>query len=207
MVAGLSWGDIGAFGLPGGPEYNIYKQFKRGNGYTPPGPSTVPPLEASDVKLLPELNAPLSAINTKGQSNLSDALGSLTSRETTSAQASGRTPGVYAPQQISKAGSRASSGLEDALRGVAGGSSLKDTQNQREYEANMKLASEIGSINAPSMFQQLMSAATLGGSSAGEFKGLYDALGKNDKLKNKNQGPSYSDPYSYGGGNNDYAYS
>jgi hypothetical protein len=207
MVMGLSWGDIGAFGLPGGPEYNIYKQFKRGNGYTPPGASTIPPLQAGDVKLLPELQAPLEGINTKRQTSLADSLGTLGTREATSARASGRTPGVYAPAQITAAGGRASRSIEDALRGDSGVASLQDIKNQRAYDANVKLASEIGAINAPSLFQQLVQGATLSGQSASDFKGLYDALGRNDRNKNKYQDPSYNDPYSFGGGNEDYAYS
>lgn len=188
----LNFKDPFIFGLPLGPEYELYNQFKKGNGYTPSGPTNRPPTTAADIKLADPLKAPLGSINTKGQGSLQSALGRIQTNATASNKASGRPTGQYQGQVTGQANTAASQGIENSLAGVLGNASLKDAKNEQEYQENLKLAKEIGAINAPSLIQEIFSSIGKGANTAGEFKGLYDALG------NKNKG------YSSSSGENNY---
>lgn len=196
-------GDFFKFGLPGGPESALYKQFKRGNGYVPLGPNTTPPTTADQVLLSDPLKAPLGQISQKGQGSLADALGKVSAQASTSQIASGRPRGQYIGQALGRANTMASRGIEDSVAGALGGASLKDYQNQKEFEQNMALANEIGALNSPSLIQQILGGANSAAQGAGEFKGLYDALGRKGSSGGssyRDTGPSlnYYDPYSSG---------
>lgn len=135
-------------------------------------------LAGNDVKLLDPLKAPLSGINKKAQGSLQEALGKIGERQTESARASGRIRGEYAPAELGRAGTMASSSIEDALAGALGNASYDEIRKQKEHEQNLALAREIGDLTAPSVLQQVLSGLGGAASAAGAGKALYDSLGR-----------------------------
>lgn len=176
---GFGWQDALAIANPIGWGPALYKYATEGNGYTPPGPNTRKPLMAGDVKLLDPLKAPLGGINQQGQNSLADALGKSKAQARTSQIVSGRPKGQYIGEVLGRANTMASRGIEDAVAGTLGGASLKDLQNEQEFQRNMALAQELGDLNSPSVWQEILSGLGGGAGTALQFKGLYDALNRN----------------------------
>lgn len=153
-------------------------------------------LAGGDVKLLDPLKAPLSGINKKAQGSLQEALGKIGDRQTQSARASGRVRGEYAPAELGRAGTMASSSIEDALSGALGNASYDEVRKQKEHEQNLALAREIGDLTAPSVIQQILSGLGGGANAAGAGKALYDSLGR--------QSYGASTPVDYGTASSSY---
>jgi len=122
-------------------------------------------LLASDVKLMNlggfGKSDPMQDILTKRKASLQSALGRIGQRATTSAAASGRTAGEYAPRELETAGTMGERGISDALYGVLGAGSLKEAQAEKEHQASLALARAIGSKAAPNLAATLLSS--LGG--------------------------------------------
>lgn len=179
-------GDIGGTlggGIGGGLLAHYWDKLNS-NGYNPPPRAPQKPLLASDVKLADPLKAPLGQINAGGQKSLADALGTLDTGARTSAKASGRVMGGYTGQALGRANTAASRGIEDRVGGVLGGASLQDTQNEREFQANMALANELGGLMSPTMLQEILGGLGGAAQTGGQFASLYNALGKGSGAKN-----------------------
>lgn len=167
-------------GIPGGPEYGMYRQFKEGNGYTPTYSSRAP-ITAKDVRLIDPLKKTVGGYAQAGQSSLADALGKINNQITASQIASGRQPGQYTGQALTRADILASRGINDTAAGVLGQTSLKDTQNEQAFQDNMALAREIGALNSPSLIQEILGAVNGTADAAGKAKALYDAIGSRNQ--------------------------
>jgi hypothetical protein len=135
-------------------------------------------LFAGDIKLNDKLRDPLAAINKSSQDKLTAALGTIGTRQKTSNMASGRVMGEYAPAELARAGTQASTSIEDQLLGALGGTSYSEHLKEQEHQRDLALAKEIGSLNAPSTLQQVLGG--LGGVAnvAGQFGSLYKGLSK-----------------------------
>lgn len=201
---GFGWEDALAAANPIGWGPALYKHATEGNGYTPPGPNTRKPLGAADIGLSDPLKDPLGKIAGQTQGNLSNALGRIKGQAATSSIASGRPVGQYQGEAIGRANTLASRGINDALGGTLGGASLKDKQNQIEFENNMALANEIGALNAPNLLQQVLGGVGGAANTGLKFKGLSDALGKNGSTGSSYQETSPSLNY-YNPGSSGYS--
>lgn len=135
-------------------------------------------LAASNVPLLDQLKDPLSGINKKAQANLQDILGQLGTQATTSAKASGRTTGSYAPAELARVGTNASNTIQDTLLGALGGTSYDELLKQKEQERNLALARRIGDLSAPSLLQQILGGLGSGAQTGAQFYSLFHALKK-----------------------------
>jgi len=133
---------------------------------------------AGDVKLIDSLRDPLKTIRNKSQGSLSDFLGKIGAQQKTSATASGRVPSAYAPAELGRAGTRASTGIEDMLSNALGGTSYDEILKQKEHERNMALAKEIGDLQSPSTWEQVLSGLGGGARAGGQFYSLYNSLNR-----------------------------
>lgn len=131
-------------------------------------------LDASGVKLIDQLRQPIQKANRQAQDPLQAALGRLSSRQTASNKASGRVLGEYAPAELSRAGSRASTGIEDVLSGALAGGSYDEVLKQQEHERSLALAQEIGDLSAPSVLEQVLAGLGGGGRAGAQFYQLYN---------------------------------
>lgn len=132
---------------------------------------------ASGVKLNDSLKAPVRAIGSRAKSGLEDALSRIQTRSTEGQVVSGRPQGGYAASEIGRAGEVSGRELEDSLYGALATGAYKDRISQKKFDQDMALAEEIGAINAPSAFDQVVGGIGNLVGAAGKFKGLYDALG------------------------------
>ena len=138
-------------------------------------------LVAGKVPLLDELKDPLTGIKQKRQGSLDSALGKISNRSKISATSIGRPQGEYAGFSMGQAGEMGSRGIDDALLGVAGTGSYNDVLAEQDYQRNLALADELGSLNSPSTFEEIMGGLSGAGNAAGKFGGLYKALSKRSR--------------------------
>lgn len=172
FAAGAGLGG-GLGGLVGGFWGDLNKR-KSAPGYQPQKPIT-----ASDISLLSELKAPISAINKKRQSSLTSRVGGVSDEARASMAGRGVAQSDYIPQEIGRASAMESRGIEDALLGALGGASYDEAKKQREHEQNLALAEEIGALSAPTLLQEILGGLGGGAKTGFQFSQLYDALNKN----------------------------
>lgn len=135
-------------------------------------------MTAENTKLLDPLKGTYAGYNQAGQNSLADALGTLTNQAKTSQLASGRVQGQYIPQALGRANTMASQGITNSLGGALGDASLKDAQSQQEFERQMALAREIGSINSPNTLQEIIGGLSGAAGTIGSGASLYQALNR-----------------------------
>lgn len=185
--------------VPGG----LFSSLNKRKGYTPYNPG--PPVGASDIGLIESLKGPLSGVNKKAQGRLTGALGRVSGQANENMRARGVMQSDYIPQEVSRAGTTASTGIEDTLLGALGGASYDEFGKQKEHEANLALAREIGALSAPTLLQQILGGLGGGANAAGQFGSLYSAL-NNRPSSGSYQSPSYksrlrlNNGYEFGGG-------
>lgn len=136
-------------------------------------------LQAKDVGLIEALKEPVSGINKKRQSSLQGRIGGISDQAKANMLGRGVAKSDYIPEQISQAGEMGSRGIEDALLGALGESSLGENKKQREHEANLALIEEISALSKPSVLQQVLGGLSGAAQAGAQFGGLYQALGKN----------------------------
>ena len=135
-------------------------------------------LFGSDVELLGQLKEPLSGISRKRRGSLEESLGRISGQLQRNAGIAGRPQSDYIPQELTRASERSLQDVDNALLGVLGEGSLQDYNDEQDYQRNIKLAKEIGSILSPSIIQQIAGGLGGAGNAALQFKSLYDSLGR-----------------------------
>lgn len=126
-------------------------------------------LDAGGVRLIDDLRMPLKRTNQKSQDLLRQALGRIGGRQ----NASGAPRGEYFGQELQRAGNTASLGIEDDLLGALAGGSYEEAMQQKEHEASLALAQEIGDLSAPSTLEQVLAGLGGGARAGGQFSQLY----------------------------------
>jgi len=174
------WGDIAGTalgGVGGGLLAHYWDDLnKHGNGS--PGVSSRVPLTAGNVKLIDPLKDPLTGINKRAQGSLQAALGRIQGQSLASGRASGRISGSYIPQELNRASTMGSRGIEDTLYGGLGGASLKDMLAAQEHQRNLELVNEIGGELSPSILQQIFGGLGAAGQAGAGISSIYSSLNK-----------------------------
>jgi hypothetical protein len=174
------WGDIAGTalgGVGGGVLAHYWDDLNKHGGGSRGVPSR-PLLTAGDVKLVDPLKDPLSGINKKSQGSLQSALGRIQAQSLASGRASGRGKSSYIPQELNRASTIGSRGIEDTLYGSLGSVSLKDTLAALEHQRNLALVNEIGDNMSPSLLQEILGGLGAAGQAGANVSGIYNSLGK-----------------------------
>lgn len=148
---------------------------------------------ASDIKIDPTLRAQLGgnfSPGTAAQGRINDTYAGANKSFGADARARGVKPGSYAGDRLSASLGLSQQGLSTGLEDILGNTAYKDYGNQRGYDENSRLASEIGALNKPDATQSLLEALGLAGKVGGAIYGAYKPTPR--------PGQSYGSPLTLG---------